>query len=254
LHRELDRAAPFDALGHTEAAIVCFSVRSAVDASLQGVELRAWLGGLGAPSIDLRQASRRGCARLEVEQLEWVLGECAAAQTALLRSTRIWMPLSVGAIARPWVKPLLQALTERPFDPALLTVTFSQGDVQRNLDGFASCVDLLGACQISVSLSEVDDLAAVDRIAARVRGRLDDVRLAKSLSTRDMINMPVAVARLRRQGMRVTALDISSAVECESAIEAGVDLLQGDAVGLPYEFALLEDRIRQSDFAALDTP
>ena len=232
--------------------IACFPIRATCGATLQGVELRAWPPDAKMIDARLKNVARQACAPIDVEQLEWLLGECAAQPTAMLSRSRIWMPLSVRTVARPWVKPLLgsHVKEERDRNAGLLTIAFSQSDAMVNLERFANCAKLLRECQVRLAVSDVDDLHMFELIAARAQGCIGDVRLVSSFlrSTRDRV--ADAVTRWHEQGMTVTALDLGSASECEVAIEANVDLLQGDVVGLPYDLALLDSKARHSEFGS----
>jgi EAL domain-containing protein (putative c-di-GMP-specific phosphodiesterase class I) len=232
--------------------MICFPIRSTYGATLQGLELRSAPPGLGVVDARRKHATRQDCAPIDIEQLEWLLGECAAQPAAVLSRSRIWMPLAVRAIARPWVKALLgPRLRERDRDAGSLTIAFSQDDAMLNLEAFAHCAELLRDCEVRVAVSDVDDLHAFDLVAARAPGCIGDVRLASSFLRSTRERLADAVTRWHGQGMTVTALDLGSAAECEAAIEASVDLLQGDVVGLAYDLALLDSKARHSEFGPL---
>ena len=222
-------------LATAEDGLVCFPIRSARDAGLHGVEIRSW-----PADIDFGGVSRHDCPVLDVDQLEWVLSESLADRVTPLHQTQICIPVSVRALSRPWViKWIGSRLKDRDEYASMLTFAFPQNEALQDPGGLAACIEPLAACSARIALTEVSDLHASHFSPGSARARVGEVRLAASCTDAPAVLVAFA-RRLHREGTIVTMLDLSTTQQCEIAIEAGVDVVQGDLIGRPFSLPRLE--------------
>jgi len=249
MHRDLSNPSPPHEISSAYRAIVCFPIRSAADATLQGVEIRSRVHepDLGsAPSV---YTSRLDWPALDVDQLEWVLGKPLVEPVSMLHRTRIWIPLSIRALTGPWAQSLLLGwLAERHWDPGLVTFAFSQREAAQEPKAFAASLRSFAASGARVALTEVGTLSALERTAGGKSIKVDEVRLSGpcTASARGT-TLSDLVRRLHREKLTVTALDLASMEQCEVAIGAGVDLVQGDAIGRPFNLKRLAAALQERD-------
>ena len=247
MHRDSSHPGPPHEVVGAYRAIVCFPIRSALDATLQGVEIRS--RALEADLAATPSISRLDWPALDVHHLEWVLGKPLVEPVSLLHRTRLWIPLAMRALADPRAQSLLLGwLGERHWDPGLVTFAFTQREAMQEPKAFAACLRSFVASGARVALTEVGTLSALACTAGGQSNKVDEVRLSGpcTASPRDAAMLSDGVERLHRETVTVTALDLASVQQCEVAIDAGVDLVQGEAVGRPFSLkrlaAALEER------------
>lgn len=249
MHRDLSHpGSPYE-IGGAYRAIVCFPIRSASDATLQGVEIRSRALDIDLGSAPSIHTSRVDWPVLDVDQLEWVLGKPLAEPVSLLHRTRIWIPLSIHLLAGPWARSLLLGwLGERHWDPGLVTFAFSQREATLEPQAFAACLRSFAACGARVALTEVGTFLALERAASGKSIKVDEVRLSGPCTASSRgTTLCELVERLHREQVAVTALDVSSVQQCEAAIAAGVDLVQGDSIGRPFNLKRLAAALQERD-------
>jgi len=222
-------------LATPEDGLACFPIRSASDATLHGVEIRSW-----PADIDFDRASRQDCPLLDVDQLECVLSESLADRVMPVHRAQICIPVSIRALSRPWVITWIGSrLKDRGEYARMLTFAFSQSEALLDPEGLAACIELLAACSTRAALTEVSDLRASHLCPARARMHVAEVRLAVTCTDAPAALL-VYAKRLHREGTTISIVDLNTTHQCEVAIEAGVDALQGDLIGRPFSLPRLE--------------
>jgi EAL domain-containing protein (putative c-di-GMP-specific phosphodiesterase class I) len=235
----------------TDETIVYFPVRATGDASLRGFEVRSCGPLMRADLVARAPEARRKCPTLGACQLDRALSS-RIAELMTEHSTKLGEPVSWRTLLDAKAKAsLARVLEEANWAPGSLTLAISPDEPDMRPECLDVGLALLASFGMRVAISDVSAVSHVAMTETVFADLVDEVRVSCACTQGEVAEGLFAmVARLRRQGVPVTGLDVSTVEQCQAAIEAQLEYVQGDLIGRAHGFARLKKMLQERAWQA----